>query len=158
MQKAELDMLVIGNAADPRSTRLEDVQTALNSHKVKELRERSRAARRTPPPSGEDVLIRPDFLGSEMIDIGIPIGRASGYSAISARTPPDSELHTTSTAAATEAFTPSTHINDLEFTLHGINATDLDMKDFLNFGNSGDVWDLPLEQGAHGESGGFMGE
>jgi hypothetical protein len=156
IRKAEIEV-VIGNAGFRDRMRPEDVQATLTSNKVKEFRELSRAARRTPPPSGEEVLIRPDFQRSGMMDIGIPIGKVSEHNAISACTPPDSDTHTNFTANATDAFTPSTHINDIEFTLSGNAGGDLDMNDFLNFEN-GDVWSFPLEQGAHGESGGFMGD
>lgn len=158
IRKADIDVVVMGSAVFRDRMRPEDLQTTLNSDKVKELRERSRAARRTPPPSSEELMIRPDFHGSGMMDIGIPIGRASEHNAISACTPPDSDTHTIFTAtSATEAFTPSTHIHDMEFALNGNNGGDLDMNDFLNFDNNAE-WSFPLEQGAHGESGGFMGD
>ena len=157
IRKADINV-VVGNAAKD-CVRPEDVQASLTSYKVKELRERSRAARRTPPPSGEEPQIRPDLQARGLMDIGIPIGSTLDHSAISARTPPDSDAHTTFTAtSATEAFTPATHITDIDFTLNGHGGGDLDMSDFLNFDSNGDAWAFPLEQGAHGESGGFMGD
>ena len=37
--------------------------------------------------------------------------------------------------------------------------TNVDLNDFLNFDAAGnDIWSLPLDEGAHGESGGFMGD
>jgi len=93
-----------------------------------------------------------------MVDIGIPIGRASEHNAISARTPPDSDTQKTITPTVTEAFTPSADINDIEFSMNGNTADNLEMSDFLNFDSGCDPWSFPLEQGAHGESGGFMGD
>lgn len=156
IRKADIDA-VMGNSGFRDRMRPEDVQATLTSDKVKELRERSRAARRTPPPSGEEVKPRLDFHGSGMMDMGIPIGRATEHNAISARTPPDSDTHTNFTSTTTnDAFTPSNNINDVEFTMNVNSGGDLDMSDFLNFDSTADLWTLPLEQGAHGESGGFM--
>jgi hypothetical protein len=158
IRKADIDVIAIGSAGFRDRTKPAELQASLNLDKVKELRERSRAARRTPPPSGEELLIRPDFHGSGMMDIGIPIGRPSEHNPLSARTPPDSDTHTNFTATtAKESFTPSAHINDVEFTLNGHTGGDLDMSDYLNFDNNVE-WSFPLEQGAHGESGGFMGD
>ena len=157
IRKADID-LAMGTAGRDR-TRADDVQAILTPDKVKELRERSRAARRTPPPSEKEFQLRPDFQGSGMMDIGIPIGRALEHNAISAHTPPDSDTHTTFTSTtANDGFTPSTNIHDIEFALNGNNGGDVDMNDYLNFDNMNDLWTLPLEQGAHGESGGFMGD
>ena len=158
IRKADIDV-DMGSAGARDRSRPEDAQGTLTDDKVKEILERSRAARRTPPLSSEEYLIRPDFHGSGMMDIGIQIGRPSEQNCISARTPPDSDTHTNFTATtATDAFTPSTHLNDIEFTLNGTTGAELDMNDFLNFDNSGDPWSFPLEHGAHGESGGFMGD
>ena len=103
-------------------------------------------------------MFRPDFHGSGMMNIGIPIGRASEHNAISACTPPDSDTHTQFTSNTTEAFTPSHNMHDIDFTLNANPGDNLDMNDFLNFDSNNDIWTLPLEQGAHGESGGFMGD
>jgi hypothetical protein len=157
IRKADIDF-VMGTAGRDR-TRTEAVQAALAPHKMKELRERSRATRRTPPPSEKEFQLGPDFQGSGMMDIGIPLGRAPEHNAISAHTPPDSDTHTIFTSTTTnDGFTPSTNINDIEFTLSGNNGGDVDINDYLNFDNMNDLWTLPLEQGAHGESGGFMGD
>ena len=155
IRKADIDV-VMGSSKE--RMRPEDVQAMLTSDKVKELRERSRASRRTPPPSGEEHMFRPDFHGSGMMNIGIPIGRASEHNAISACTPPDSDTHTQFTSNTTEAFTPSNNMHDIDFTLNANPGDNLDINDFLNFDSNNDIWTLPLEQGAHGESGGFMGD
>ena len=160
IRKADIDVMM-GNAASRDRMRPEDVQATLTSDKVKELRERSRAARRTPPPSGEDLHIRPDFQISDIMDIGVTGGRRSVslHEAISARTPPDSDTHTNFTSTTTnEVFTPVTNINEIDFSMNANPGVDLDMNDFLNFDSNNDIWTLPLEQGAHGESGGFMGD
>lgn len=42
-----------------------------------------------------------------------------------------------------------------------IDYSSLNLSDFLNFDGAGggsDLWNVPLEEGAHGESGGFMGD
>lgn len=156
IRKADIDA-VMANSGFKDRMRLEDVQATLTTGKAKELRERSRASRHTPPPSGEEALLRPDFQGSGMVYFGMPIGRASEHHAISAPTPPDSDTHTNFTSTTgNDGFTPSNNINDIEFTLNGNSGGDLDMSDFLNFDSTADLWTLPLEQGAHGESGGFM--
>jgi hypothetical protein len=158
IRKADIDVMMT-NAGFKDRTRPEDIQATLKSEKRKELRERSRASRRTPPPSGEEFPFRTEFGGSGMIDIGIPIGNASEHNTIAAHTPPDSDTHTNFTVTtANEPFTPSNNINDMEFTFNGNGGGDLDMSDFLNFDSTADIWTLPLEQGAHGESGGFVGD
>jgi hypothetical protein len=32
------------------------------------------------------------------------------------------------------------------------------LNDFLNFDTGNEMWNVPLEEGAHGESGGFLGD
>ena len=160
IRKADIEGIPIGGAGFRDRAKPDELQTSLTPDKVKKLRERSRAARHTPPLSSEEPMIIPQFHGSGMMDIGIPIGRRSSEpNAISAPTPPDSDTHTTFNATtAHDAFTPSTHFDDLEFTLNGnTGGGDIDMSDFLNFDNNAE-WSFPLEQGAHGESGGFMGD
>lgn len=166
IRKADIDV-VMGSSGSRGRMRTEDMHAAVHSSdKAKELRERSRAARRTPPLAGEEFAVRPDLRGSGMIDIGIPIGQTAPsnpqQNAIS--TPPDSDTHTTFTSASTDLDSSNTTnnnngaTNDVEFAIPP--ASDLDMDAFLNFdGNAGaDLWAFPLEQGAHGESGGFVGD
>ena len=99
---------------------------------------------------------------SGMIDIGIPIARVSEHNAISARTPPNSDGSNTSAGShSTNTTSVQGHTqqmsNDIEFFNHN-TAGDLDMSDFLNFDSNTDWAYHPLEQGAHGESGGFVGD
>ena len=137
---------------------------ALTSDKIKELRERerNRAARRTPPPYLEDAIFLPEFRGSGMLPIGmsVPLSRVSQHNAISARTPPDLDNHTHAHFSTNNSFAPSHshHLPDLDYGNSGNSGADLDMNDFLNLDSTADLWTLPLEQGAHGESGGFMGD
>jgi hypothetical protein len=153
IRKADIDV-VMGNARD--RMRHEDIQSSLTSEKVKELRQRSKAAalRQTPPPSEEEVKINPDFQTSGMIDIGIPIGRpveSNQQNAISARTPPEHEV--------TFNQQNNNFGNQLNGDLLGFpQQENIDLNDFLTFDAGNDMWNVPLEEGAHGESGGFMGD
>jgi hypothetical protein len=154
IKKADIDFLVANSSAAVKGVREE---AALTGEKIKELRERSRAARHTPPPTSADESIagiRAEFHGSGMMDIGIPLNNPSTHSnllhnTISARTPP-------SPGTSAEQFIA---MQGLEFSVNeAANTTDgMDLNDFLNFDNGGD-WNVPLEEGAHGESGGFMGD
>jgi hypothetical protein len=120
--------------------------------KATEMQHRSRAARRTTPPSDEHG-IDIDLQSSGMVDIGIPVGRPDNlHNAISARTP-DSE-----NAVSGDQFGNS-NMNGMEFPTMGNSLTgDVDLNDFLTFDNGNELWNVPLEEGAHGESGGFMGD
>lgn len=151
IRKADIDV-VIGNSRRP-----DEAQT-IPSEKLRELRERTKAARRTPPPTNEEKMLRPDFQGSGMMDIGIPIGRptpSTVHNAISARTPPDSE-----TIASTEQEQEQEQFNLIPNPMEFVHnpAGDVDLNDFLTFDTGNEMWTVPLEEGAHGESGGFMGD
>jgi hypothetical protein len=164
IRKADIDV-VVGSSRQNTSNANIDIQASLTIDKVKELRERSRAARRTPPLSNEEHGFRPDFQGSGMMDIGIPIGRPqdSSLNAISARTPPSP----TSTSPSSHNF-PETNTNTILNLSHiqdfnningtGTGAGEVDLNDFLNFDTGNEMWNVPLDEGAHGESGGFMGD
>lgn len=164
IRKADIDV-VMGASRD--KLRHEDVQASLDSDKFKELRERSRANRRTPPPSNEELGmsvngLRSDFQGSDMMGIGIPIGRPLEnhlYNAISARTPDSDGNNNEFSVTAADAFAP--HLNgELNGNMNGIvgfaGDNNIDLNDFLNFDTGNEMWNVPLEEGAHGESGGFM--
>jgi len=147
IRKADIDVVM---SASRNNIRHEDVQAALSSDKVKELRERSKAAamRRTPPPSSASDFA-PDMNGSGMTPMGFPIDNL--HHAISAHTPPDSDT------------TMSTHdVNDYGNLQSGMDLTvyqdNVDLNDFLNFdpGLGNEMWNVMPEQGAHGESGGFL--
>jgi hypothetical protein len=147
-----------------------DIDIAVGPGGAREEARSRAAARRTPPLVGGEerrFIIRPDLHGSGMMDFGIPIGRSpagaaaaggghAGANALAARTPPDSE-----TLASTEEYA----MPDLQFTPgggvagHVVMGGDVDLSDFLNFQDGGnEMWNVPLEEGAHGESGGFMGD
>lgn len=149
IRKADIDVAV----TDPREqVGTQELYSPLTNDKVKELQERSRAARRTPPPTNEERMFRPDLHGSGMMEIGISVGRPvqdTMHNAISARTP-DSE-----TIASEQPIEVQTH-QHVEFSGH--QGCDVDLNDFLNFDNGNEMWNVPLEEGAHGESGGFMGD
>ena len=165
IRKADIDV-VMGASRD--NLRPEDIRANLMSEKVKELRERSRLNRCTPPPSSEEIrmsgnTLRPDFHGSGMMDIGIPLGRIPDnhlHNAISARTPDSDGNNNEFSAPAAEVFT--TQLNgELNGNMNGMVSfpgDNLDLNDFLNFDTGNEMWNVPLEEGAHGESGGFMGD
>jgi hypothetical protein len=165
IRKADIDV-VMGNSRNQiNGMRQEDVLANLREDKVRALREKSRAARRNTPPA-EDHL-RPDLQGSGsgMLDIGIHIARPQYTdplpNAISARTP-DSEGATTqqheqfshshsNLNGGGMVFTPSANLG---------GSNEIDLNDFLNFDTNlnGEMWNVPLEEGAHGESGGWVGD
>ena len=154
IRKADINV-VLSHSRD--TLQEEDIQITLASDKVKELRERGRFAaslvRRTPPPT-EEQNFRPDMSGSGMMDIGIPVGRPVEsnvqHNAISAHTPPDSD-----TTMSTHDTGDYSHLN-IDMVYH--DANNVDLNDFLNFdaGGGNEMWNLPPEEGAHGESGGFL--
>lgn len=146
IRKADIDVLM----STPRNNiRQEDVQAVISSEKVKELRERSKVAamRRTPPPSSasEEQNFRPGMRTSGMMDIGMTIGNL--HNALSAHTPPDSD-----TTMSSNDINEYAHLN-IDLTGYPDNV---DMNDFLNFDAGNDMWNVPPEEGAHGESGGFL--
>jgi hypothetical protein len=149
IRKAEIEV-VMSNSRN--NIRVEDIQASFSTERIRGFREHAKAMRRTPPPSSEHDF-RPDLHGSGMMDIGIPIGRPIDplHSAISAHTPPDSDT------------TMSTHdVNDYSHLNQGMdlntvyNAENVDLNDFLNFDTGNEMWNVPFEEGAHGESGGFL--
>ena len=151
IRKADIDVVM---STSRNNIRQEDVQATLSSDKVRELREQARVAalRRTPPPSSEQDF-RPDMHSCGMMDIGIPVGRPIDplHNAISAHTPPDSD-----TTMSTHDVNDYSHLNQ-HMDLNAVyNAENVDLNDFLNFDTGNDMWNVPLEEGAHGESGGFL--
>jgi len=87
------------------------------------------------------------------MDIGIPIGRPlDAYNAISAHTPPDSDA----TMSTHEGMNDYTHLNNNMDLSAVYNAENVDLNDFLNFDTGNEMWNVPPEDGAHGESGGFL--
>jgi len=173
IRKADIDVVM---STSRNNIRQEDVQASLSSEKVRELRERTKAnaAMRRTPPLGDGIgeeLIRPDFHGSGMMDIGIPIGRPidTMHNAISARTPPDSDALTTSTTHDFHEHDFAHSVSNSHMHVNGhmggggmgmdmMYDNNVDLNDFLNFDTGNEMWNVPLEEGAHGESGGFLGD
>ncbi|KAH8745864.1 fungal-specific transcription factor domain-containing protein [Hyaloscypha finlandica] len=152
IRKADIDVVM---STSKNLFRQEDIQAALSSDKVRELREHAKMAamRRTPPLSSEQDF-RPDLHGSGMMDIGIPIGRPIDpyHNAISAHTPPDSDT----TMSMHEGMNDYNQLSQ-PLDLNTVYNTEIvDLNDFLNFDNGNEMWNVPLEEGAHGESGGFL--
>jgi len=127
----------------------------------KDLQERQfnlqhpRQGRRTPPHEDRGFKLRPDFQGSGMMDIGIPVNNPPHeVNTISARTPPESG----------DLIDGNGNFNYLTLGNSGIGMngmelnSDVDLNVFLNFDEGNEMWNVPLEDGAHGESGGFMGD
>jgi hypothetical protein len=86
---------------------------------------------------------------------------------VSAHTPPDHEMDIaipadlTTTAQTTNSIFPSIESFDAAASTQQIDYNNINLNDFLNFdttGSGNDLWTVPLEEGAHGESGGFMGD
>ncbi|RDW89184.1 hypothetical protein BP6252_01216 [Coleophoma cylindrospora] len=100
--------------------------------------------RRTPPPTSEEITSVQYHKPTMQID---PL-----HNSITARTPPE---HGEETISAI----PAAVHNGLPLTQEvNILDTNIDLNDFLNFDASNEMWNVPLEEGAHGESGGFMGD
>lgn len=151
IRKADIDVVIGSNSASRGlvSLRQEDVTANLNSYKVRELRERSNkmaAMRHTPPPQEDS---------KHMMDIRIPSDEIQ-----SALTPPDSDVHSLSHHPHPQNGYPAFNLhgdwNGMGFAGGAGDAVDLN--DFLNFDTGNEMWNVPLEEGAHGESGGFIGD
>jgi hypothetical protein len=164
IRKADIDVVM---SSSRNNIREGDIQATLSSDKVKELRERSKAAaialRHTPPPqTSDEFALRPDMHGSGMMDIGIPVSRPT-INSISAHTPPDTDstLSVASNDHAAHQHHNHNHNQHQHFMpVQGMEFQDynLDLNDFLNFDTGNEMWNVPLEEGAHGESGGFVGD
>jgi hypothetical protein len=162
IRKADIDSTI---RASRDRLRLETpaAAAALSLDKVTEMRRRSQAARWTPPLTDEhdfhalaavrnngtgDIRIRVDSAATSPLNNTL-------YNSISARTPESDDaapaLGKPSTTMSTSAGIdfPSTNANA---------AADVDLNDFLTFDTGNEMWNVPLEEGAHGESGGFMGD
>jgi hypothetical protein len=140
IKRADIDVVM---STSRERMRAEDV---LSSGMVKEMMlQQKRAANRwTPPPTDE---IRPDFNGSGMVDIGIDVGKPND---ISVRTPPESD-------GTLEQEQEQQIFNNMQAG-ELYSTGEVDINDFLTFDAGNEMWNVPLEEGAHGESGGFMGD
>ncbi|KAH8821402.1 fungal-specific transcription factor domain-containing protein [Xylogone sp. PMI_703] len=173
IRKADIDM-VIGNSRE--KARLEAMQNMLTLQRAKELRERQRAAAcRTPPLAHDEPVLS---LAPATMDMQMSLSSNSGFkdipNTISARTPPESDLSLGDASSVVQSsigqspadvslsttFNTIPNENTLAFdSMMDTSNLDLNMNDFLNFDTAGnDLWNVPLEEGAHGESGGFMGD
>jgi hypothetical protein len=137
IRKADIDVMMRGSRDRLRQeTRPETPQGALALDKATELRRRSAAARWTPPLSDDH-----DMPPARVADIRIPADTL--HNAISVRTPESEDAAAQPKAAGVDI---------------GPTGYDVDINDFLTFDNGNEMWNVPLEEGAHGESGGFMGD
>jgi len=153
IRKADIEM-VMSSSTVRGQIRTEDVQSTLASRQIREVRDRAKMARsrRLSPPHEVEELVEERV---ENIFLGTMDGQT--HTTISAHTPPDSDSHTAS------AFSPAgvqdaTYLDSLPNTNMGEYDSNVDLNDFLNFDATNDLWNVPLDQGAHGESGGFMGD
>ncbi|KAE8443383.1 hypothetical protein EG329_001942 [Mollisiaceae sp. DMI_Dod_QoI] len=151
IRKADID-LVLGDGRW-NQLRQEAGQDFLTSEKIRELRERSRAAamRRTPPPS--------DIQDLSTTDAGLGyIISNNEHNAISAHTPPDSDTHTNFDANDLK-HDFQMPVNHVDLSMSGFENVELNMTDFINFDTTitgNEFWGF--DEGVHGESGGFMME
>ncbi|KAF4634526.1 hypothetical protein G7Y89_g3578 [Cudoniella acicularis] len=150
IRKADIDVVM---SSSREKIRHEDVQAALGSGKAKELLQRSRASRRTPPPSGEDAMARPETQGSGMVDIVIPAARQEQdhiHNAISARTPPETDGSFASASNSNsheQQQNTFNHMTNAEFNVV-YPTNEVDLNDFLNFDTGNEMWNVPLEEEA----------
>ena len=84
---------------------------------------------------------------------------------VSAHTPPDHEMDNSLPAISHPSNPTQTSlfpsIEPFDSTAQMIDYSNINLNDFLNLDTTGtgnDLWTVPLEEGAHGESGGFMGD
>lgn len=105
-----------------------------------------RPDRRTPPPTSDEISSVQNHKPISQLD---PL-----HNSISARTPPEHGEETsfeTPAAVQYHGLPTTQEVNLLD--------TNIDLNDFLNFDASNtEMWNVPLEEGAHGESGGFLGD
>ncbi|TVY15711.1 Cutinase transcription factor 1 beta [Lachnellula arida] len=138
IKRADIDVVM---SSSRERMRAEDV---LSSGKFKELLHQKRVVdRRTPPPTDDMI---PDLNASGMIDIGNEIKND-----ISVRTPPDSD-------GSLDQEPQQQLVNNFPAGGELFPTNELDLNDFLTFEPGNEMWNVPLEEGAHGESGGFMGD
>lgn len=151
IRKADIDTMIRGSRDRLRQ---ENPQAALTLDKVTEMRRRSEASRWTPPLSDDH-----DFSTSHH---GLPAATGAvggGDMHVSATIEQQPNLHNTISARTPESedAAPLPKPSGLDFTT-ATAGTDLDLNDFLTFDTGNEMWNVPLEEGAHGESGGFMGD
>jgi len=117
---------------------------------------KARANRRTPPPSNEvtpsiteefDMANREQYSRPETDNAVLtPAESDDPSSAEQEQEKPDFEM-------------PSAALNGNNSNINNTKEVDDIMQEFFNYPDTGnETWNMPLEQGAHGESGGFMGD
>lgn len=161
IRKADIDVTM---RSSRERLRQENPQAAMNLDKVNEMRRRSEAARWTPPLTDDH-----DHENNHMDhdgdhdmnathpDIRIPEVEHNNNNLASIN-----NMHNTISARTPES-DDATHNNThhvktaLDFPAH-VAGENIDLNDFLTFDNGNEMWTVPLEEGAHGESGGFMGD
>ena len=150
IRKADIDVM-IRPSRDKFQPGNNPPPSALTLDKANELCRRSEAARWTPPLS-ED--LGPSFAPSSMHvqDIRIPVNDPATnihdnniHNSISVRTPESEDAGSSLPKATLDC-------------ISGENTGDVDLSDFLTFDNTNELWTVPFEEGAHGESGGFVGD
>lgn len=135
IRKADIDVVMTRGAEHSKNANIRKVQAM-------------QASRRTPPPTSEEM----PALQASMISMA----KAQAdplHNSISARTPPETEEITFETPA------PMSVPNQLPPTELNVMDSNIDLNDFLNFDTTNtETWNVRLEEGAHGESGGYMGD
>jgi hypothetical protein len=132
------------------------VQASMNSDKVRKFRKHSKVDRRITLPSGERFAycMRPDFQGSGMIDIGIPVERQPKndvYYAFSVRTPSDSDNTDVFSTNRTKSSTAQLN-GDLKGNINRVGDNGVDLNDFLNFDTTAnELRNVALEEVAYRE-------
>lgn len=137
IRKADIDVMM---RSSREKLRLENPEAALSMDKVNDMRSRSEAGRWTPPLSDDNHALDPELREPRMPELPAP--QQQHQNSIAARTPESDN----NSAAPVSKVVPD------------VPAGDVDINDFLTFDGGNDMWNVPLEEGAHGESGGFMGD
>jgi len=171
IRKADIEMVMSSTAART-NIRSEHIENTLASQKVREVREKIKTvqSRRALSPPVEEANGNGQPFGYAL-DGQDQNGNGNGISGLEntalAHTPPDSDSHTASAFSPPQSHDPLyANEHNHMFPHSNLNLgefnpldTNVDLNDFLNFDAAGnDIWSLPLDEGAHGESGGFMGD
>lgn len=167
IRKADIFEMVMGNSRD--KARMQGMLQVQRAKELQELERKRAAARRTPPLTHEESVLPADVMNIsfDFGTSGLP-NMSDIRNTISARTPPESDLSLGDTASVVQSLGQSPAVqpgNTLDSmstdpTNFGLmDTSNIDLNDFLTFDNNvNDLWNVPLDEGAHGESGGFMGD
>lgn len=150
IRKADIDMGTLTSQA--KQTLTQQPSQINHNDKTAQLLELSKASRRTPPPTASEERNGLFNMGyqsnsnthnsNNMVDMSLPVSNNPSHNAIAARTPPEHE------------HLPNDHFNGMTFAPAPVVGETVNYNDFLDFNTETD-W---MEEGAHGESGGFMGD